>query len=253
MSAHQSPQAAPAPQPAAAATGGGGAPKDYGYRADFIKTLFGVATSVGFVNRLIESTWFKESRLPNDSEYGGVIFLMVGLTAVISSWEGYFASLNEKPLNGIARFIIDILIVFAYMFLLLSSDNADLFFTTLAGIFVLYILWDIFLLFDYPNQYGRVPGECGIRYAVRTYFFGLFDSKHSGRGRAITLLWSVAILFICYVAIEKALYEIIVGGFLFLSLIVYRVDKAKRFRSPVTAILVAGIIATFAIYAYGFA
>jgi hypothetical protein len=69
-------------------------------RADFIRRLFAVTVSVGFANQLIRMTWVTDSQFPQKDELPHIIFLVLGLLLVIQSWEGYFVTINNRPLRN---------------------------------------------------------------------------------------------------------------------------------------------------------
>src|SRR5512132_2449080 len=103
------------------------------HRIDFIRRLFVVAITVGVASRIGSMEWFVAHRWPTRLEWHAIALLAVGLAAIIESWEGYFASIAERPQRTIARFIIDIMVAFAYLFLLLSSTYLPYFICVMTG------------------------------------------------------------------------------------------------------------------------
>jgi len=115
-------------------------------RADFIKRLFAVIVSVGFANQLIGMGWVKNYTFPGIDDLPHIIFLLLGLLLVIQSWEGYFSTLEDRPLETGGRFYVDTAIVFTYLLLLSVSNGTASFLAVICVIFFLYIVWD-FLTF----------------------------------------------------------------------------------------------------------
>jgi ABC-type dipeptide/oligopeptide/nickel transport system permease subunit len=143
------------------------------HRIDFIRRLFVVAITVGFASRIGSMEWFAAHRWPTRPEWHAIALLAVGLAAIIESWDGYFASIAEKPQKRITRFIIDIMVAFAYLFLLLSSTYLPFFISVMAGIFLLYVLWNISLYLEYKEEFisspaqARVLGENGGKFVLK--------------------------------------------------------------------------------------
>jgi hypothetical protein len=104
-------------------------------RADFMKRLFAVAVSVGFASTLTRMVWISNGTIPTGDERHQIALLTTALIATISSWEGYFAAIDVRPLRSIWRFIIDIVLVLVYMILLISSGHPNLLLPILVFIF----------------------------------------------------------------------------------------------------------------------
>src|SRR5260370_12000465 len=90
-------------------------------RDDLIRRLFAVAISIGFAATLIKMGWVEKGSVPTLPEWEQLCILLTGLIATVLSWDGYLASIAAKPLIGFWRFAIDIMLVFIYMFFLISS------------------------------------------------------------------------------------------------------------------------------------
>jgi hypothetical protein len=164
-------------------------PDQAGIRGDFIKRIFAVAVSVGFATSLAEMAWVREQRVPNIDEYQQLVILLTCLLATVLSWDGYFASIDNKPLKNPTRFYIDVIIVFVYMILLLIAFRAPLIFLPLLSIiFILYIVWDVMTVREFSGKY-EVPERTTNRNATpteiaRVYIGGLFDSTPEKRDRS---------------------------------------------------------------------
>jgi hypothetical protein len=123
------------------------------HRIDFIRRLFVVASPS--VLPAESAVWNGLSGIAGRRDQSGmrIALLAVGLAAIIESWEGYFASIAERPQRTIARFIIDIMVAFAYLFLLLSSTYLPYFICVMTGIFLMYVCWNISLLIEYKEEF----------------------------------------------------------------------------------------------------
>jgi hypothetical protein len=206
-------------------------------RADFIKRLFAVTVSVGFANQLIQMKWVKDNQFPGVGEFPHIIFLVLGLFLVIQSWEGYFVTLEDRPLEDPARFYIDTTIVFAYLVLLSVSKGTATFLFVICVIFFLYIVWDLLTFREYHPEYNVADGRvatylCNTAKAIR--------QPSTLRPKLLTLLafaWFLEV-YGTYLQIKKvpgSIYAI--AAAVFLGLWVYRSDQARR--SNAWAIIVA--------------
>jgi TRAP-type C4-dicarboxylate transport system permease small subunit len=72
-----------------------------------------------------------------------ILLLLISLTIVVSSWEGYLGAIERMPLEDAPRFWIDIALVFSYLLLTLSSQVYNLWFSIHMVIFLEYLAWDI--------------------------------------------------------------------------------------------------------------
>ncbi|HEY6995646.1 MAG TPA: hypothetical protein VH397_18225 [Xanthobacteraceae bacterium] len=130
-------------------------------RADLIRRLFAVAVSIGFAATLAQMAWVRNGTLPGPAELNQTLILATALLAAILGWESHLLSTTERPLFGFWRFLINLVLVFIYMFLLLASAHPECVLWTLAVIFVLYVVWDIVTMRDqiasYDAALARAP------------------------------------------------------------------------------------------------
>jgi hypothetical protein len=234
-------------------------------RADFIKRLFAVAISVGFATTLTKMNWVETGSLPGRREWEQLAILATGLIATVASWDGYLASIQAKPLNGYGRFVIDILLVFIYMFFLISSQRASFWLPILALVFVLYFIWDVLTVREYFSQYDASlvpPGSDTYRVkfsdVVRVYVRGLLNKPATKRGPIITLSWAIffaALAVLNYLATAR--YQVFVAcGFAIAGLILYRLDKnaktptanVRGYGMVYRVILICGLLGFAALY-----
>ena len=120
-------------------------------REDFIKRLFAVTLSVGIASQITRVV-FDPSHItqhtldwtPVLAQWRALLLLGTSLIIVVSSWEGYLNAVRRIPLEDAPRFWIDIFLVFSYLFLTLSSNIYDLWFSIHVLIFLEYLVWDMF-------------------------------------------------------------------------------------------------------------
>ena len=127
-------------------------------RADLIRRLFAVAISVGFAATLARMTWVQNGTLPNPAELNQTLILGTALLAAILGWDGHLVAMSEKPLFGFWRFLINLALVFIYMFLLMASAHPECMLWTLAVIFALYVAWDVLTMREQIARYDPAAG-----------------------------------------------------------------------------------------------
>ena len=124
-------------------------------RADLIRRLFAVAISVGFAATLARMNWVQNGTLPNAAEANQTLILATALLAAILGWDGHLLAMTDKPLFGFCRFLINLALVFIYMFLLMASAHPECLLWTLAVIFILYVVWDVLTMRERISSYDR--------------------------------------------------------------------------------------------------
>jgi choline-glycine betaine transporter len=77
-------------------------------RLDLVKRLFAVAISIGVGNTLVNATWVRSGVLPAGHEIEQIFIVLFALSATVLSWDGYLASVRQKPLNDWWRFATDV-------------------------------------------------------------------------------------------------------------------------------------------------
>jgi hypothetical protein len=128
-----------------------------------MKQWFAIALSVGFATALAEMPWLKDgvifdSTLPVDwTQIEQVARLSVAALATVLSWDGYFLSITNKPIEDGPRFTIDVLLVFLYLFLLLTSKFPYFWLWIHATAFALYIAWDYLSISRHRSAYVNMP------------------------------------------------------------------------------------------------
>ena len=169
-------------------------------RADIVKRLFAVAISVGFAARLAQMDWVKNGTFPNFGEWQQNLELFTALVATLLSWDSYLLSIKEKKLTAFDRFAIDVLLIFIYMFLLITSKYVPILICTVATIFLLYVLWDALSIRDYPDRYSSAfatPARASVAQIGSVYVGGFRGRVGVSRNPAITFSWAV---YFCFLA-----------------------------------------------------
>ncbi|MPZ39106.1 MAG: hypothetical protein GEU95_13810 [Rhizobiales bacterium] len=227
-------------------------------RDDLIRRLFAVAISVGAATTIAQMNWVQSGRWPCMAEWQQQLILVAAMTATVLSWDGYLFSIADRPLRIFWRFAIDILLVFIYMVLLMTSKLLVWWLFIHALIFTLYAIWDFLTVYDWlPKYYYRTPE--GTSQTIRgVYIGGLRNSPDVSRGPIITIVWGLyfwALYFLNdwmpYWFNVSGLRDRIIGTTLFvvLGLYFYRSDKIKRYsmcrRLGWVAVLLGAYAASF--------
>jgi hypothetical protein len=195
-------------------------------RADFLRRLFAVVVSVGFANQLIQMDWVENGKWPDSSEGPHIIFLLLGLFLILQSWEGYFTALENRPLEKIGRFYVDVTIVFVYLLLLTISKSIAAFLLVVCAIFMLYMIWDFLTFKEYYQQYGTTDKsfcayQTGIHAAVRNQASPL---RHK-LSTAIALVWFLELY--CIYLQAKNISPYVYAVLIFVGLLGYRYDQSQ--------------------------
>ena len=176
-------------------------------RADLVRRLFAVAISVGFAATLARMTWVQNGRLPDGGEFDQTIALATALLATILSWDGPLLSVRDKPLFGFWRFLVNVALVFIYMFLLMASLHPGCLIWTLAVIFVLYVVADVLTIREHIASYHQTPAAAGAPAARRiwnVYLGGLANDPRIEPGPAVNLVWAIYFVLLALIANGRA-------------------------------------------------
>lgn len=198
-------------------------------RNDIVRRLFAVAVSVGFAARLGLMPWVQDGTYPSADEWRQIAALITALIATLLSWDGYLLSIRNKPLNRFARFAIDVILIFIYMFLLIASRHLAILLWTLVVIFSLYVIWDILTVRSFPKQYDKSLNNAtraSFREVVDVYFNGALGKPGVSRGPVITVTWAIyfaALAILIYKMASSNAY--VTCLFAFVGLVGYRLDK----------------------------
>lgn len=200
-------------------------------RKDLMRRWFAVAISVGFATTLVQMQWLNEGRFPNGDEWQQLARLTAALCAVVLSWEGYFFSIESKPLNSTPRFVIDFLLVLLYMVLLYTSKIPTFWLYIHALSFVLYFCWDLLSIREYRRTYSCTPAATELK-TSEIYVGGLIGRQGVYRGPIITLSWAV---FFVLLAASQIVFgqrnSFALAPFAIAGLLLYRNDKSRASRA----------------------
>jgi hypothetical protein len=207
-------------------------------RDDLIRRLFAVAISVGAATTLAQMKWVQGGRWPCMAEWQQLFVLTAALWATVLSWDGYLWSIARRPLTKPPRFIIDVLLVFIYMFLLMTSKLLIWWVFLHALIYAFYVVWDWLTVRDWLSRYYEHTKAGEVQTIREVYVGGAKDRPNVSRGPIITIVWA-AYFWALYILNDRALHwmgmpgltERIVGTtvLVVLGLYFYRKDKAKTF------------------------
>lgn len=192
-------------------------------REDFMRRWFAIAISVGFATTVVNMRWVGEGEWPTQSEWDQLCRLGVALIATILSWEGYLLSIKKKRLYEIARYFIDIFLVFLYLFLLLTSKYEHYWLFLHASAFLLYIAWDFLTVFWHRNWYNADGKSVWAAYGA-----GFLGRGQVDRGPVITITWFVAFAWLWVLSWADFPHETpILAVFVLIGLGGYRYNKGR--------------------------
>jgi hypothetical protein len=201
-------------------------------RADLVWRMFAVAISVGFAATLAKMNWVQNGALPGPAELNQTLILATALLAAVLGWESHLAAMTEKPLFGFWRFLINLVLVFIYMFLLMASAHPECVLWTLAVIFILYVAWDVLTMREQIASYD--PALAGTPHATAAQIWNAYAGAFAGRaqvasGPAITLAWTGYFVLLAIIANGRAYAHIrTTCVFALIGLVGFWIDAAAR-------------------------
>lgn len=205
-------------------------------RADLVRRLFAVAISVGFAATLARMNWVQNGRLPDPAELNQTIALATALLATILSWDGPLVSMRDKPLFGFWRFLVNVALVFIFMFLLMASMHPGCLILTLAVIFVLYVVWDVLTIREHIASYDRtLAGTAAFATSAsagqiwNVYVGGLLGRARIAPTPLVTLVWALYFVLLALIAAGRADAHVRTSClFALIGVVGYRLDEAGR-------------------------
>jgi hypothetical protein len=230
-------------------------------RADLVRRMFAVAISVGFAATLAKMNWVQNGALPGPAELNQTLILATALLAAVLGWESHLAAMMEKPLFGFWRFLVNLVLVFIYMFLLMASAHPECVLWTLAVIFVLYVVCDVLSMREQIAGYD--PALAGVARATAAQIGNIYAGAFAGRpqvspGPAITLAWTFYFVLLAIAGNGRAYAHIrATCVFALIGLLGYWVDTASLTRSGtgrhgmrmrMRAIVILAALAAAAVY-----
>jgi hypothetical protein len=200
-------------------------------RADLLRRLFAIAISVGFAATLARMTWVQNGTLPDHAEFDQTLILATALLATILGWEGHLLSMADRPLFGFSRFFVNLVLVFIYMFLLMASAHPECVLWTLAAIFVLYVIADIFMIREHFARYDQAATDAArasARQIWNVYAGGFTGQAQIPRGPAITAAWMAYFVLLAIAGNGRAYAHVrTTVAFAVIGLVGYWVDAAS--------------------------
>ena len=205
-------------------------------RADLVRRLVAVAISVGFAATLARMNWVQNGRLPDPAELNQTIALATALLATILSWDGPLVSMRDKPLFGFWRFLVNVALVFIFMFLLMASMHPGCLIWTLAVIFVLYVVWDVLTIREHIASYDRtLAGTAAFATSAsagqiwNVYVGGLLGRARIAPTPLVTLVWALYFVLLALIAAGRADANVRTSClFALIGVVGYRLDEAGR-------------------------
>jgi hypothetical protein len=163
----------------------------------FVDILFAIVVGIGF-ERAIGRPWFRS--LPDHWLELDLWMFLLGNTVVIASWVGYHRMMTEEKLDpevssvqGLLRFVVDILLLFLYCRLLVIIDAPLDAFRIIAWIFFLYVAWDWIVITE-----RRVEKRSGVSLLWFVVFLGLyFGMSRFRKAQGVSLCYSWCFLGVC--------------------------------------------------------
>jgi hypothetical protein len=155
-------------------------------RIDLIRRLFPMAISIGFAGPLVQISWLTNGHLPTSPEFQQLGRLFLSMLFVIMSWDWFHKDIVISPPRTLARFLLDVSIVLAYMIFLICARNHTAWLVTIVLVFFLYVLWDFFSILEVPEtglsdiikRYGesfaRNPSQIDVGPAINLCWFLYF-------------------------------------------------------------------------------
>lgn len=191
-------------------------------REDFMRRWFAIAISVGFATTVVQMPWVTNGRLPEQVEFEQLCRLGAALIATVLSWEGYLLSIKKKKLYEFSRYFIDIILVFIYLFLLLTSKYEKFWLFLHALTFCIYVLWDFLTVTWHKDWYGA--DGMSVRQAYLASFVG---REGVDRGLAISITWAIYFTWLWMVSLADFANEtFIMAAFVVAGLAGYRRNKS---------------------------
>jgi hypothetical protein len=147
----------------------------YPFAITFIDPLFAIALHLGFSHGLFLENWFKEWRKPTGPEVFSIGVFTLGFVTIALAWLGYHRSISRKPLRGLARFAIDVLLVMIYAAVLMKFNNFGAVLLLLSLTYLLYLFWDLAKLLEYRAEYKALTfSKCYGGVFVDLFWFVIF-------------------------------------------------------------------------------
>lgn len=213
---------------------------------DFLDFLFTAAVGFGLtpellqvsgISGLLSEKWQGEGRWPNQDEWFNIGVFVLGFLNLTLSWFGYHASIKSRKLNytsgyGMARFVLDVLLVIIYGIILIKYRSFWVVLLGLILVFIIFVIWDCLKIGEYWSKEFRAKYSEGnilkgfrrewvsLFWCVVFIGLGIFYLKFSAVNQ-----WFVLITVFSHDlhALPATRYLVLIGASL--ATILYRVNK----------------------------
>jgi hypothetical protein len=161
-------------------------------RLDLVRRLFAIAISIGVGNTIVNADWVRDGVWPSAKEVQQISIILLALLATVLSWDGYLSSVRKKPLNDWLRFAIDVLLVFIYMILIITSNKSWFWLPIICLMYWLYVIWDALSVWQFPATFDPAFKEGNSRAItlVQVYAFAVCNKANIDRGPLISFMWA---------------------------------------------------------------
>lgn len=206
------------------------------FKIDFIDPLFAVAIHIGIVEGLLREHWAHSQTAPGHvNDLANLAMFAAGFWTVVASWLGYHKSIQGRPLEGDARFVLDIVLLALYIFLLVYFKSAESVACIMGAIYFIYTIWDYYKTKEHPKKsYNEgQPVPTLPMYAWRCLTGWLLSHRDSKLiGEIVTFGWAIFFLALIPLAM-LSFFTTDAGKFTFASVLIlanyfYRHDKGSR-------------------------
>lgn len=205
-------------------------------RADLLRRMFAIAVSVGFAATLAKMSWVQNGTLPGHAEFDQTLILATSLLATILGWEGHLLSMSNRPLLGFSRFLVNLALIFIYMFLLMASAHPECVLWTLAAIFMLYVIADVFTIREHLASYDATAAHAGpasAREVWKVYAGGFAGGARVPHDPAITSAWAAYFVLLAIAGNGRAYAHVrTTVAFAAIGLVGYWVDATSPSTGP---------------------
>jgi hypothetical protein len=176
----------------------------------FIDPLFAIVIGAALNETLI--TWVDTSTFPNLFE---LLLVSLGFLNVLLSWWGYHKSVSKKPIRGVLRFSVTILLLPMYLLTIILFKK-DILYITLAygALFLFWAIWEWLKSLEY-NGGKSFMSILLYRWNILIFFTIIFQFAIPLLDSVMVLNWSTYLPMGSVIAIT-------------LAIMMLRFDKSKK-------------------------
>lgn len=187
------------------------------FSIQLVDPLFAVAIHIGLVEGLMRTEWFLQARVLTAQEWRELWTFVAAMLNVLLSWLGYHQSIERRPIRGTMRFLIDLVLIILYSALLVQFRRLQVVTVLFAVIFLLYVIWDIFKVREYPPR--KFP----------QFYPSSGEGVNGTYGRElVSVVWFLAFTVLAAVSFQTWASDSVVIVLLLVSCFGYRLTKNRR-------------------------